>query len=365
MSFNQKYFDRAIELAELGRGKTSPNPFVGCVIVKNNQIIGEGFTQPWGKDHAEVQALKQAGTNAQDSDIYVTLEPCAHWGKTPPCADAIIKAGVRSVYAGIKDPNPKVNGKGFAKLLKAGITVKQGIKADFITHQLEYYIKYITTNKPFIFMKNAVSLDAKISDNSGDSKWITGAKARERVHSLRAEADVIITGVSTVNIDDAMLNVRLNAITNQNPIRVILDPNLEIKESTKLVNSANDIKTILYTSSEWNNSAKTNRLLKLGLIVRYSELVDGFFTLYKIIDELALENISVVMVETGPTLSSSFLKEKLVDKIYYFIAPSIIGGEATVFNNIGSLSIKEKIGLNLHDIERIEQDLLLTYYIKN
>ena len=239
---NLKYLKQAIELAENARGKCSPNPFVGCVIVKDEKILGEGFTQPWGKDHAEVQALKQAGIKAKGSDMYVTLEPCSHYGKTPPCAKAIIKAGVKRVFIGIKDPNPQVSGKGIAMLEEAGVEVKHNLMTSEIRHQLEYFLTYIQNDRPFVFIKSAVSLDGKIADDFGNSKWITNAKSRARVHQLRAEADAVITGVATVNKDDAMLNVRLAGYEDRNPLRIVLDHDLEINLETKLVKSSPEIK---------------------------------------------------------------------------------------------------------------------------
>ena len=357
-----KYLRKAIELAENARGKCSPNPFVGCVITKNGKIIGEGFTQPWGKDHAEVQALKQAGELAQGADLYVTLEPCSHYGKTPPCALAIKQAGIKRVFIGIKDPNPLVSGKGIAILEEAGIEVKYNLLTSEITHQLEYFLTYIQKDRPFVFIKSAVSLDGKIADDSGNSKWITNDKSRERVHQLRAEADAVITGVSTVNRDDAMFNVRLDGYTGKNPLRIVLDYDLEINLASKLVQSSPVIKTIIYTSINNLKSDKAKKLTEFNISIRSTQSIGKNFILKNILKELKEEYISVLMVEAGPNLASSFVREELVDKLYYFVAPSLIGGNNSSFSDIGVNDISHKKVLNLYSTEVIEGDILLIYY---
>lgn len=360
-----EFLEYAIKIAEKGRGLTSPNPFVGAVIVKNDVIIGEGYTQPWGKDHAEIQALKDAGSAAKGAEMYVTLEPCSHYGKTPPCAKAIIAAGIRAVYIGIKDPNPKVAGRGIEMMQLAGIYVSYGYLQKEITQQLEYYIKYISTDLPFVFMKNAVSIDGKIADDSGDSKWITNSLSREKVHKLRAEADAIISGVNTVNKDDALFNVRLDGYIDRNPIRIILDYNLEINEQAKIIKTANDIITIIYTSRDNLASKKAQSLLKQGVDIRSSEANEDKFVLKNILKQLHEQQIYSVMIEAGQAVSSSFLKERLVDKIYYFVAPIIIGGNFTVYSEAGVYNIKHKLNLKLSKTSRFADDILLEYYLEN
>ncbi len=357
-----KYLKYAIKLAEKARGKSSPNPFVGCVIVNNEKIVGQGFTQPWGQDHAEVQALKEAKNNAQGADLYVTLEPCSHYGKTPPCAKAIIEAGVARVFIGIKDPNPQVSGKGIAMLEAAGIEVKYNLLVAEIKQQLEYFLTYIQNDRPFVFIKSAVSIDGKIADDHGNSKWITNAKSRERVHRLRAEADAIITGVATVNQDDAMLNVRLKDYKGKNPIRIVLDYDLEINLTSKLLASAREIKTIIYTNHPNLLSEKAQSLKNHNIEIRSSKSQAGKFIIKDILKELKAEYISVVMVEAGPRLVSSFVKENLVDKLYYFIAPCLIGGGNSAFKDIGVANISAKKELNLFSSEIIDGDILLVYY---
>lgn len=328
-----KYMEMAINLAEKGRGKTSPNPFVGAVIVKNGVVVGKGFTQPWGKDHAEVQALKQAGNNAEGSDIYVTLEPCCHFGKTPPCADALIKAKIKNVYIGIVDPNPKVNGKGIEKLKQAGINVVSGVFEKKITRQLEYYICNQIKRRPFVIMKNAVSLNGFITNKIGSKKSITDEKTKQCVHNLRQEADAIITGIGTVNCDNSMLNVRLKNAYKQ-PVRIILDPMLEIDLNSNIVKSASKQKTIIVYANNCQNAQKKQNLAKYKLDLIEIESNAGFLNLPKLLEILYKQNISVIMLEAGSKLCSSFLNQNLVDKIFYYVSFKIFANGLSVFNNL-------------------------------
>lgn len=357
-----KYLKQAIKLAEQARGKCSPNPFVGCVIVKDDHVVGQGFTQAWGQDHAEVQALKKAGDLAKGADLYVTLEPCSHYGKTPPCAKAIIKAGISRVFIGIKDPNPLVAGKGIAMLKEAGIKVKCNLLVAEISHQLESFLTYIQKDRPFVFIKSAVSLDGKIADDCGNSKWITNETSRERVHQLRAEADAIITGVATVNRDDAMLNVRLADYQGKQPFRIVLDYDLDIRLDSQLVLSSPNITSIIYTCHKQLNSAKAQILKNYKIELRSAESNGENFILKNILKQLKDDNISLLMVEAGPRLVSSFVKEDLVDKLYYFIAPSLIGGCNSAFRDIGVPDISCKKDLRLYSTEIFDEDLLLVYY---
>jgi diaminohydroxyphosphoribosylaminopyrimidine deaminase / 5-amino-6-(5-phosphoribosylamino)uracil reductase len=375
--FKEKYFQTAFELAEQGRGKCSPNPFVGAVIVKDNKVIGKGFTQPYGLDHAEVQAIKDAG-NCQGAEIYVTLEPCAHFGKTPPCADAIIKAGISKVYAGIKDPNEKVNGKGFAKLKDAGIEVQYGIWEDKINRQLEYYITYITQQRPFVFMKNAVSKDGKIALSGGVQTQITGEETRKQVHELRNEADVILTGIGTVLTDDPMLNVRFDNIPPSrgvddhngvvrrgvlNPTRVILDTNLQIPIESKIVQTAKDIETIVFTRQDFQDEQdKIAELKTFGVEVVKTSYSKNGLDLKTVLNELYNRNFYSVMVEAGSKVCSSFVREKLVDKFYRFVSPKIIGGDFSLFRELNITEMKDILNLKTESVEKSGEDILIIGY---
>ncbi len=361
MSYNEIFFKKAFELAESGRGLTSPNPFVGAVLVRNNKIIGKGFTQPWGKDHAEIQAIKDANYDCRGAELYVTLEPCAHFGKTPPCADAIIKYGIKAVYAGIKDPNPKVNGKGFEKLESAGINVKKNIWKDKIERQLEYYLTFITKKRPFVFSKIATSFDGKISTASGKSKWITNDKSREFVHKLRAEADVIITGINTIIADDPMLNVRFGE-NKSHPTRIILDSNLRLPLDSKVVKSAKEVPTIVFTSGNINFSNKL-KLESLGVIIEEIPLTNDKLDLKFIIDYIYNRNNYAIMIEAGNKINSSFISDGLIDKIYHFAAPKILGGNNSLFKDFKIDEISESVSLKDLNISHFEEDMLFQYYL--
>jgi len=363
MAYNEKYFELAYNLAEKGRGKTSPNPFVGAVIVKDDKIVGKGFTQSWGKDHAEIQAIKEAGDNCNNAEMYVTLEPCSHFGKTPPCSDQIIKAGISKVYAGMKDPNPLVNGKGFKKLKDANIEIVSGIWNDKIKKQLEYYLSYIKKERPFVVMKNAVSLDGKIATESGFSKWITGIEARKEVHLLRNEMDVIVTGIGTILNDNPLLNVRLENKSNH-PVRVILDDNLRTPIDTKIVQTANDIQTFICKSEHYINQEKEIELKKWNVNVMSLPKSKNGLDLKALLNELYKKNYYSVMIEAGDKLSSSFLREKLVDKIYYYIAPKIIGGDFGIFKNISIKDMNNVVNIEVEKLDKIEKDFRLIGYLK-
>ena len=403
--YKEKYFEMAYNLAEKGRGKCSPNPFVGAVIVKDDKVIGAGFTQPYGKDHAEVQAIKDANlystsqrskelntnkntklvpnpTNGniltKGASIYVTLEPCAHLGKTPPCADAIIKAGITKVYAGIKDPNPRVCGKGFAKLEEAGIEVKYGIWEDKITGQLEYYLTYIIKQRPFVFMKNAVSKDGKLSISAGVQAQITGEETRKYVHLLRSETDVILTGINTVLSDDPQLNVRIDntPYTSRmddhydvvrrgvsNPTRAILDSRLQIPIESKIVHTAKDIKTIVFVRDDLLDSQdKIAQLKSLDVeIIKVSHNVSGL-NLDEILLKLYEMNYYSVMVEAGSKICSSFVRAKLVDKFYRFVSPKIIGGDFSLFKELNITEMKYAMNIESESCEKVGEDILIVGY---
>lgn len=353
----------AIDIAEKGRGKCSPNPFVGAVIVKNDKIIGQGFTQVCGQDHAEIQALKTAGTEAKDADIYVSLEPCSHYGKTPPCAEALIKAGIKNVYAGIKDPNPKVNGTGFAMLKQAGINVEYGFFSEVISQQIEYYLKWIQTGKPFIIMKNAVSLDGKIAADNGTSKWITNEKSRMMVHQLREEVDAVLTTINTVKKDNPILNVRKEN-PYKHPVRVILDNNLDIDFDSNICKTSKEIDTIIFYDDENIDSSKIPKLQELGInLIKTKRSADkNFLDLEDVLLKLGSMKISSLMTEAGTALNSYLLKNKFVDKLYYFIAPVILGGSKSVFNHLNIADISDKIKLTNYKTETVDNDILVIAY---
>ncbi len=384
MAYQEKYMKMAVDVAERGRYLSRPNPFVGAVIVKDSDIIGQGFTQKCGSDHAEIVALKQAGKMAQGADLYVTLEPCCHHGKTPPCTDAIIKAGIKKVFAGIGDPNPEVNGKGFEILRQAGIEVEHGFMTDRIEKQLEAFLTWKKLKRPFVIMKNATSLDARIATSTGESKWITNSESRKVVHLIRAEVSAIISGVRSVICDDPLLNVRINEIKHfetgeivsgcSSPLRVILDPFLQIPKHCLIVETAQKYPTLIVRSDQKkfdspgeqaNFVVKEDYLREMGCEVISMNAHEENINLKSLLSYLSDREISSVLVESGPTLCSSFLKNRLIDKIYYFIAPKILGGSNSVFNNLNIQEMDSAIKLNFSSVHQIETDILIQAYVSD
>jgi diaminohydroxyphosphoribosylaminopyrimidine deaminase/5-amino-6-(5-phosphoribosylamino)uracil reductase len=350
------YLEKAFILAEKARGRTSPNPFVGAIIVKNGKIIGKGYTQPAGKDHAEIQALKQAGKDAEDSTMYVTLEPCVHFGKTPPCTDAIIKAKIKKVVIGAKDPNPLVNGKGIEKLKSAGIEVISNVMPKRFKKQNEAYITYITKKRPFTIVKAAISLDGKMAKDNGNSRWISCEKSRKTVHKIRNEVDAILSTVNTVNADNPKFTVRHNIKNPRHPIRIILDSHLNINPDSYVIQSADKIRTIVVTSYEPRGERMDFLLSKKVEIWNVNE-ENGFLNLHQIMDKCYKNEISQIMVEAGPTLITNLLKEKLVDKILLFVAPKILGGSDKFlwFKSFESKKINDII--ELENVAYIKSDI--------
>ncbi len=342
------YMRRAFELAENARGRCSPNPFVGAVIVKDGRIIGEGWTQAYGSDHAEVQALKNCPAGCAGAAMYVTLEPCSHFGKNPPCANAIIESGIGEVYIGIQDPNPLVCGQGIRLLREAGILVQSGLLADQITRQLEYHITYVTQNRPFVILKSAVSLDARVSASDGSSRWISCEESRQRTHELRREADAVITGSGTVLKDDPLLNVRLPDPYKQ-PLRVVLDSRGRIPLTSQIARTAKDYKTLVFTSPGWNDAKQEAALAALGIEFCRIPAPTGQLDLSQALAELHRRRISVVLLEAGPTLNTAFLRARLVDKLIVFIAPKLLGGNQLAWQDLGIANIGQ--ALNLKDME--------------
>lgn len=329
---DKNFMSRALELAAKGRGKVSPNPMVGAVVVKNGKIIAEGFHHAYGKDHAEVDALKKLSMKERrGTTIYVNLEPCAHFGKRPPCADYLIECGVKKVVVAMKDPHKVVNGKGLTKLRRAGIEVVVGVLNNEAKNLNEAFIKNVTTSLPFVVLKIAASLDGRIATETGNSKWITNELSRKRVHQMRSEADALITSSNTVVADDPNLGVYL--FKGRSPLRVILDRHLKTSASAQVYRDTHVVVFALDSVSTKFKMAFAKRKIEvLYLSERQYSLKNILKILYK------EKRIGQAMVEAGSMLSSTFLKEKLVDKICYFVAPLFIGKG---LDAIGDLQVKK------------------------
>ena len=358
LSYDEKYMRLAMQLAGNAIGRTSPNPLVGAVIVKNNRVVGCGWHRKAGTPHAEVHALNQAGELAQGADVYVTLEPCAHYGKTPPCAKALVEAKVKNVYGGLLDVNPKVAGKGFKILEDAGIHVEYGFLQDELRKQNEVFFKWIEHKKPFVVLKAAMTLDGKIATATGQSKWITNETSRAYGYKLRDIYDGIMVGINTVIEDNPMLTARVDG--GKNPIRIVVDSSLRIDINANVVQDKS-AKTIVATTDK----ADKDKILKLQAqdvdVIVVDKDENDKVDIEKLLDILGQQNICSILVEGGATLSGSFVAKKLVDKVYFFIAPKIVGGKEakTPVAGTGILNLQEALALKDIQIEKLEEDILI------
>ena len=319
LSLDKEYMTRALYLAKKGIGKTSPNPLVGAVIVKNKEIIGEGFHKKAGEDHAEIIALKDCKESTKNSTLYVTLEPCSHYGKTPPCVDAIIKSGIKEVFIAVKDPNPLVNGKSISKLKKHGIKVNIGILEKEATELNKYFFKFIKTGLPYVHLKAAITLDGKIATRSYDSRWISCEESRRWVHKKRTQVDAVLIGVNTAIKDNPRLNSRLEKITY--PKRVILDTDFQISSNLNMFSEKGE--TIIITTNIKNNKLEEFKNKNIKIIVCKNK--ENQIDLKDALRKLGEIGITSILVEGGGSIFSSFISKSLVDRFYFFIAPKIIG----------------------------------------
>lgn len=362
-NLDDRYFmSRAIELARNGIGTTKTNPLVGCVIVKNGKIIGEGFHKTFGSNHAEVNAIEDAkrrGENLEGSTIYVNLEPCSHHGKTPPCADRIIKEKIARVVIGNCDPFKEVQGRGIEKLKTAGIEVKCGVLEEECTALNERYFTYIKNKRPFVVLKAGMTIDGKIATKTFESQWITSEESRKFSHELRGMCDAIMVGINTVLKDDPSLNVRAGRYPHS-PARIIVDSKLRISQSAKVLSK--DLENIAIIATTDSYDREKFEILSKMENVRIVIVKDknGMVDLRDLLEKLKEFNISSILLEGGGSLNASMLKENLVDKFYFFIAPKIIGADG--ISAIGRMGI-EKIDevLNLKDVEvsKISTDILI------
>lgn len=382
MNIDEKYMQRAIELAGKGKGFTNPNPLVGAVIVKDGRIIGEGYHERYGELHAERNAIAALSESAEGADIYVTLEPCCHYGKTPPCTEAIIENKIARVIIGSRDPNPKVAGKGAQILREAGIEVIEDYMRDECDKLNPVFFHYIMTNTPYVVMKYAMTADGKIATKTGASKWITGEVSRNYVQQMRSEYMGIMVGINTVLADDPMLNVRLEG--KRNPIRIICDTNLRIPLDSKLCTTANEYPLIVACSEAAvaSNTEKVNILESMNVKVLSIEngadnragedeidknaVKESFagIDLKKLMKKLGAMKIDSILLEGGGTLNESALRAGIVNEVKAFVAPKIFGGSAkSPVDGMGVNVPDEAHKMKLKDIEKMGDDILLSYII--
>lgn len=360
-STDEEYMELAIELAKKGIGKTSPNPLVGAVIVKDDKIIGKGWHERYGEAHAEVNALFNCKTSTKGATMYVTLEPCCHYGKQPPCTSKIIEAGITHVVIGSFDPNPQVSGKGIEILKENGIKVTEAVLQKECDELNMVFFHYIKTNKPYVILKYAMTADGKISTYTGASKWITGEQAREQVHRDRNRYSAIMVGVGTVIEDDPMLNCRME--NGNHPIRVICDTNLRTPLSSNVVKTAGEIPTLIATASD--DATKYREYEACGCSLLKVPKEEEHINLIALMEALGERKIDSVIVEGGAELNWSVLKTSLINKVQLYVGAKLFGGMTakTPIGGEGFALPNKSLSMKLIGIRRFGDDCLLEYEV--
>lgn len=359
------YMQKALDLARQAAGRTSPNPLVGAVLVKNGAVVGEGYHAKAGEAHAEVRALAAAGPQAREATLYINLEPCCHHGRTPPCADALIAAGLGKAVVAMVDPNPLVAGKGLERLQSAGVAIAVGLMEEEARRLNEAFIKHIQTGRPFVTLKTAMTLDGKIASVSGDSRWISNEESRAFVHTMRDGSDAILAGIGTVIKDDPLLNTRLAGGGGRNPLRVILDGALDIPLDSRIVQSADEIRTLVFCADsalpEREEALKSRGLEIIRLPGNEPEL-----DLPVVMDRLGHWGVNSLLVEGGSRINAALLQGGLVDKVVWFVAPKILGGAGapSPVGGAGIIRVNDAIKLSGMEVRRFGQDLCITAYIR-
>jgi len=367
MKNSMDYMEQALSLAKLALGQVSPNPAVGAVVVKNDIVVGQGYTQPPGSWHAEVVALKQADKKAQGGVMYVTLEPCCHYGRTPPCTRAIVAAGIAEVHLAMLDANPLVSGRGKDELEREGVKVYVGEHDEEAKRVNEAYTKFITTGMPFVTAKFAMSLDGKIATRSGDSKWISGDEARKYVHNLRYTSDAIMAGVNTVLVDDPRLTARScggkGGTARKQPLRVIVDGKGRMPLTAQLFGEPG--KTLLVLGKLVTPEEKAT-FAQAGAELLELPSEGGLVDLGKLLKALGKQEITSVLVEGGGILLGSLFDCKLVDKVVAFITPIIIGGKEakTAVGGKGVDKVVDSLKLRRVSLEKLGEDLMVSGYVR-
>jgi len=356
---DSEWMTQALKLAERGLYSTSPNPRVGCVLVKHGKLLAEGWHERAGEPHAEVHALKSAGGSAKGATAYVTLEPCSHQGRTPPCADALIVAGVARVVVAMQDPNPLVSGQGIARLQNAGIAVDCSLMEATARELNPGFIKRMTSGMPLVRSKIAMSLDGRTALNNGVSQWITGAEARRDGHHWRARSCAVLTGIGTVLADDAQLSVR-EVKTSRQPMRVVLDSKLRIVETARILQGGN---VLIYTTS--SDTQRIALLEKTGAKIVVLPSANARVDLTACLKDLATRGCNEILVEAGRTLNGALLQAGLIDELVLYMAPQLLGDMARGMATLGELtSLEQKIALEWQDVRQVGKDLRIVAKVK-
>ena len=356
---DESYIQLTLEIAKKGEGNVSPNPLVGCVITKDNRIIGAGYHQKFGEEHAEINAINSATESLEGSTLFVNLEPCSHHGKTPPCVDRIIEEKIKRVVIGTLDVNPLVSGSGVKKLKKAGVDVKVGVLEKECLELNKFFFKNITKKIPYITLKAAQTLDGMIADKDHFSNWISCNSSRQLVHSLRSKYDAVLIGSHTAKIDDPKLTVRM--VEGRNPHRIVLDSSLKLNPELKLFKIKDDKKTFLVTSVD--NKVKERKIEKFKEtgteIIFVKKNKNGRLDLLSLMKKLSKQGISSVLVEGGGKTFSSFLKQDLFDDILLFISPKILGEGIKTFSDLSYKKLKQALKLKVVKSDSIGEDILI------
>ncbi|WP_147534869.1 bifunctional diaminohydroxyphosphoribosylaminopyrimidine deaminase/5-amino-6-(5-phosphoribosylamino)uracil reductase RibD [Bacillus marasmi] len=362
MKTDQYYMNLALELAASAKGKTNPNPLVGAVIVKNGMIVGSGLHRKAGEPHAEVHAFRMAGDHAKDGTLYVTLEPCSHYGKTPPCAELVKNSGVKRVVIAMEDPNPLVAGRGIRLLKEAGIEVEVGVLEKEARLLNERFIHNMIFKRPFIISKVAMTLDGKLATYNGHSKWITGSEARETVHRLRDQVDGIMVGIGTILTDNPELTTRLPE-GGKSPIRIILDTKLRTPLDAKVTKVTDEAKTLIVVGENVDKE-KVKVMTELGVEIITASVNEFGFDLTCVLQKLYEKGITDILLEGGSELNGAFLKGNFIDKYIVYIAPKVLGGHRskTPFAGLDAESMSEAINLDFDSIQQIGRDICITAY---
>ncbi len=345
----------ALREAEKGVGRTSPNPAVGAVLVKGGRVVARGYHARAGGPHAEVVAIRAAGPRAQGADLYTTLEPCNHWGKTPPCSVAVLEAGVKRVFVGSRDPNPLVNGRGLARLRRGGVEVVTGVLEEECDAVNAHWFRFITSGRPHVTLKAAVTLDGKLATASGDSRWVSGPEARAQVHRLRDRIDAVLVGAGTARADDPRLTARPAQGRGRDPIRVVLDSRLELPPRLRLLRPRRGAPTLVAHVSG------TPRVHRAGVEYLRCRARGGRVDLRDLLAKLAARGVTSLLVEGGAEVHASFLREGIADRVLLFVAPKIAGGDARSWV-AGRGPARMEDALRLEDVEvaRVGEDLLVS-----
>ncbi|MDM8526499.1 bifunctional diaminohydroxyphosphoribosylaminopyrimidine deaminase/5-amino-6-(5-phosphoribosylamino)uracil reductase RibD [Desulfococcaceae bacterium HSG8] len=362
---DDKYFMKiALDLAAKGEGFTSPNPMVGAVVVRDGEVVGKGYHEAVGKAHAEVNAIDDAGSSAEGATIYVTLEPCNHTGRTPPCTEKILSSGIRRVVVAMDDPNPDVRGGGNDYLRKQGIDITSGICEEEARKLNEVFIKYIRTKRPFVILKCAMTLDGRIATKTGDSKWVSGEASRKFVHRVRHAVDGIMVGMGTIRKDNPSLTTRLEGMNGLDPARIILDTRLSVSRDAKILHLDSDSDTILITDGSVSADKKAG-FENMGARVIGYPARDGRIDLDFLMDKLGELGITSLLIEGGSCVIASALKAGIVDKVLFFYAPRILGGDdgVPVCKGPGPDLMRDCLPVRDVRVRRFDDDVMIEGYI--